>query len=124
MTEHLTRIPTHPMRGNARLTQPDIQHRSTTRLGLTIHNGKVLARQIGWARDAVRVATRDNESLLPLRQRDHDHAAVRQFTSDIGKIVLATLWIPEVRPRCMGFPASQHPQGGQTATLDPQEAEG
>jgi hypothetical protein len=66
---------------------------------------------------------RNDESLLPLRQRHYDHASARQFTPNIREIVLATLRIPEVRPRRMRFPASQHPQGGQTPTLDPQEAE-
>src|SRR5262245_12117796 len=47
----------------------------------------------------------------------------RQLAPDRGEIVFTTLWIPEMRPRRMRFPAFQHAQCGQTATLDPQEAE-
>ena len=111
------------MRRDARLTQPHIQHCPTAGLSLTIHDRDVLTRQIGRACNAFGVPTRHNESLLPLRQRDHDHAMARQFTPDVGEIVFTTLWIPEVCPRRMRVAASQHPQGGQTPTLDPQKAE-
>src|SRR5262245_17707921 len=124
MTEHLMPIATHPMWRDARLTQPHIQHCPTARLGLTIHDCDVLARQISRARDAFGVPTRHNESLLPLRQRDHYYTPARQFAPDIGEIVLTTVWIPEVRSRRMRFPTFQHPQCGQTPALDPQEAEG
>src|SRR5262245_2192296 len=111
MTAHLTRIPTYPMRRDTRLMQPHIQHRPTPRLGLTIHDRNVLTRQIGGTCDAFGVAACHNESLLPLRQRDHDHTTVRKFAPNIGEIIFTTLWIPEVRPRRMCLPASEHPQG-------------
>src|SRR5215831_10493718 len=46
----------------------------------------------------------------------------RQFAPDRGEIEFTALWIPEVPLRSMRFAAFQHPQGSQTATLDPQEA--
>src|SRR5690606_27210648 len=92
-----------------------VEEEPRARPGLAIDEDDVGTGEIGELSNPARIASSNDQSLLPARQCHDDDPPARQESSDERNVVLASLGVEEVAGRDIGVAATERDQTGEAA---------